>query len=125
MYNKTEQIQHLLVSSCIRHNPEIRPATTLTSVCNSTIVAIIIPTSAIASVSCRHKFINPISNICWSCLLPISIGQLKVGGGMSPAKRDIRNQASPLCACSKGELVPVPGISLGFWEPARMVDILH
>ena len=88
------------------------------------IIAIMIPTNAIASVSCSKKFVNPISDICWSCLLPISIGHLKVGGGMSPAKRDTKNPTSPLCACSKGgQAVPVPGISLGFWEPARMVDI--
>jgi conjugal transfer pilus assembly protein TraU len=88
------------------------------------IIAIIIPTNAVASVSCKSKFVNPISDICWSCLLPISIGPLKVGGGMSPAKRDTKNPSSPLCACSKGgQPVPIPGISLGFWEPARMVDV--
>ena len=88
------------------------------------IIAIIIPTSATASVSCKSKFVNPISDICWSCVLPISIGPLRVGGGMSPAKRDTKNPSSPLCACSKGgQPVPVPGISLGFWEPSRMVDV--
>ena len=82
-----------------------------------------VPLSAGASVSCRGRFVNPISDICWSCLLPISIGPVKVGGGAVPAKRDTANPSSPLCACTKGEPIPLPGISLGFWEPARMVDI--
>ena len=77
-----------------------------------------------ASVSCRGRFVNPISDICWRCLLPISIGSASFGKGVVPSKRDIPNPNSPLCACSKGNIiVPVPGISLGFWEPARMVDV--
>ena len=89
------------------------------------IISIIIPTSVFGSVSCQSRFVNPITDVCWSCLLPISIGQaIKVGGGMSPAKRDTKNPASPLCACSKGgQPIPIPGITLGFWEPARMVDV--
>ena len=88
------------------------------------ILVIYIPISANASVTCKGRFVNPISDICWSCLLPISIGDLKFGGGMSPAKRDTKNPSSPLCACSKGhQPIPIPGISLGFWEPARMVDV--
>lgn len=88
------------------------------------IIISIIPASALAGESCKSKFVNPVSDICWSCLLPISIGPLRVGGGMSPAKRDTKNPGSPLCACSKGgQPIPIPGISLGFWEPARMVDV--
>ena len=52
------------------------------------VIAIILPISANASVTCKGRFVNPISDICWSCLLPISIGELKFGGGMSPAKRE-------------------------------------
>lgn len=88
------------------------------------ILSVLLPISAYGGGSCRSRFVNPITDICWSCLLPISIGPLKVGGGAVPAKRDTKNPASPLCACSKGgQPVPIPGISLGFWEPARMIDV--
>jgi conjugal transfer pilus assembly protein TraU len=56
--------------------------------------------------------------------MPISIGGLSIGKGGSPKRRDIKNPTSPVCACSKlGQPVPIPGISIGFWEPVRLVDV--
>jgi conjugal transfer pilus assembly protein TraU len=86
------------------------------------LMAIFMPFSVSASVTCQGRFVNPISDICWSCLLPISIGGFNIGKGTSPKKRDTKNPASPFCLCTKAN-VPVPGISIGFWEPVRMVDI--
>ena len=87
------------------------------------IMAIFMPITAAASETCRGRFVNPITDICWSCLMPISIGRtLNIGKGSTPKKRDIKNPASPLCICMKANL-PVPGITVGFWEPARLVDI--
>ena len=88
------------------------------------ILIMVTPISASASVTCKGHFVNPITDICWSCLLPISIGGLSIGNGVMPKKRDIKNPTSPLCACSKfGQPIPIPGISIGFWEPVRLVDI--
>ena len=86
------------------------------------IIAIIIPTQVMANATCHGRFVNPISDVCWSCLMPISIGGFNIGNGQSPKKRDTKNPASPLCLCTK-ENVPVPGIAIGFWEPVRLVDI--
>jgi conjugal transfer pilus assembly protein TraU len=86
------------------------------------IIIVSLPRISEASYTCHGRFVNPITDVCWSCLLPISIGSFKIGGGGSPAKRDRKNPSSPICACTKAN-VPVPGISLGFWEPARMVDV--
>ncbi len=72
--------------------------------------------------SCKGRFVNPITDICWGCLLPISIGGWSVGQGMSPKKRDTTNPISPICICTRNN-IPVPGLSIGFWEPARLVDI--
>lgn len=56
--------------------------------------------------------------------MPISIGGFNIGNGAAPKKRDTKNPTSPLCMCIKGTLpLPVPGISIGFWEPVRLVDI--
>jgi conjugal transfer pilus assembly protein TraU len=47
---------------------------------------------------------------------------MKIGSdGSAPAKRDTKNPKSPLCAC--GSPIPIPGITLGFWEPVRMIDV--
>lgn len=72
--------------------------------------------------TCHGRFVNPIADICWSCILPISIGNFNIGAGSSPKQRDTKNPASPLCMCTKASL-PVPGISIGFWEPVRLVDV--
>lgn len=85
------------------------------------IVMVLTPMSSMAS-RCAGRFVNPVSDIWWSCLLPISIGGLSIGKGQAPSKRDTKNPSSPICACIKKGL-PMPGISLGFWEPVRMVDV--
>jgi len=89
------------------------------------IMAILLPLSSYAH-TCQGRFVSPVSDICWSCLLPISIGSpptgIQIGKGSTPKKRDTKNPSSPLCLCTKAG-VPVPGISIGFWEPVRLVDI--
>jgi conjugal transfer pilus assembly protein TraU len=68
--------------------------------------------------TCTGKFANPITDICWSCILPISIGAARVA---TLGQEDIENPASPLCVCPG---VPIRlGVSIGFWEPARQVDV--
>ena len=54
--------------------------------------------------------------------MPISIGGFSIGKGVSPKNRDRENPKLPLCLCNKGG-VPVPGVSIGFWEPVRLVDV--
>jgi len=71
--------------------------------------------------ACPGRFVNPITEICWSCLFPISIGPVKVNKG---TREDTENPHQILCLCPRPPLpVPVPGIPVGFWEPARLVDV--
>lgn len=51
-------------------------------------------------------------------MLPISIGSKSLTPG---AQRDIPNPANPVCTCPG--VPPRVGISLGFWEPARQIDV--
>ncbi|NWP05733.1 conjugal transfer protein, partial [Escherichia coli] len=67
---------------------------------------------------CHGKFVNPITDVCWSCLFPLSVGGLKIWPSGRP---DTANPASPICAC--GSPIPRIGISVGFWEPARLADV--
>ena len=63
------------------------------------IMAIFMPFSVNANVTCKGRFVNPISDICWSCLMPISIGGFGIGKGESPKKRDTKTlQARFACA---------------------------
>lgn len=73
---------------------------------------------------CHGRWVNPITDICWKCIFPISIGAVPIFnmGGM----RDIKNPSSPICACP----IPVPpffriGLSIGFWEPVRLSETVR
>lgn len=74
----------------------------------------------LADAKCNKKFLNPVSEICWDCIFPISIGGFSVGG----KRPDTSNQSNPFCLCMKGPL-PLIGLSIGLWEPARLVDVAN
>ncbi len=72
-----------------------------------------------AQAKCQGKFVNPITDICWSCLFPITIGGMKVMGG----REDTPNPHQLVCMCPRPPLPMVPGIPISFWEPVRLVDV--
>lgn len=77
------------------------------------------PAAAGAPGSCTGKFVNPITDICWSCLFPLSIGSADIWPSSRPDADG--NPALPVCLC--GSPIPRIGISVGFWEPVRLVDV--
>ncbi len=75
------------------------------------------PSSA-APGGCTGHFVNPITDVCWSCLFPLSVGGLEIW----PSERaDTPNPSFPICLC--GSPIPRIGIAVGFWEPSRLVDV--
>lgn len=70
--------------------------------------------------TCVGKFPDPITDICWSCVLPISLGSTTLGilGG----QEDIANPSNPICTCVVN---PTIGLSIGFWEPVRHVEVVR
>ena len=36
-------------------------------------------TGPASAQSCTGRFVNPISDVCWECLFPISIGPIRIG----------------------------------------------
>jgi len=78
---------------------------------------LIIVGPAVAGSTCHGQFMNPITDICWSCMFPLTIGSIPL---MSDGQPDIGNPSSPVCYCSNP---PRVGVSIGFWEPVRMVDV--
>ena len=65
---------------------------------------------------CVGKFVNPVTDICWSCIFPITIAGLRV----SKPGEDTANPQRPLCFCKDP---PRVGIPISFWEPVRLVDV--
>jgi conjugal transfer pilus assembly protein TraU len=70
--------------------------------------------------NCVGRFVNPVTDICWKCVFPLTImGVDVVRGNSSPSV-----PRSPVCVCNRPPFnLPVPGIPVGFWEPVRMVDV--
>ena len=66
---------------------------------------------------CTGRFVNPITDICWSCLFPLSIGGLKIWPSLA-GRPDTDNPDLPACLCGVR-----PGIAMGFWEPVRLADV--
>ena len=67
---------------------------------------------------CTGKFVNPVTDVCWSCLFPLSVGGLKI---MPSNRPDTENPDLPICAC--GSPLPRIGVAMGFWEPVRLADV--
>jgi conjugal transfer pilus assembly protein TraU len=66
------------------------------------------------------KFLNPITDVCWSCVFPISLG-----GKTLPIKKgreDTPNPKKIICTCKKGP-IPQVGIPVSFWEALRVVEV--
>jgi conjugal transfer pilus assembly protein TraU len=65
---------------------------------------------------CNTSPLNPITDISWSCIFPISIGGIATSGADETSQND-----TPVCICHEGA-VPRVGLKVSFWEPARIID---
>ena len=70
------------------------------------------------SAKCQGKFINPMTDINWDCLFPITIG----GKNVTPEKKDYEKYGDPPVCCCPG-IPPKFGIKVTFFEPTRLVDV--
>ena len=82
--------------------------------------SMVIMQSGHASSLCQGKFANPITDVCWSCLFPITIGDVAV---LSGDQKDTSNPSFPICTCPIAPVGVRIGISVGFWEPIALVDV--
>jgi conjugal transfer pilus assembly protein TraU len=70
---------------------------------------------------CKGKFPNPITDICWSCIYPLKIGNTTL---MSNGQEDSASSSPYACSCSTGTSVSV-GANLSFWEPTSIVEVVR
>ena len=103
---------------------DIRPshqAMLCTRVVKASIIFLISLSFSLPAYSnCVGRFVNPITDICWSCLFPITIGGMRV----SSAGEDTENPRDLICKCPmKTPPYIQVGFPVSFWEPVRLVDV--
>ena len=64
-------------------------------------------------------WVNPISDVCWKCLFPMTLGNIRLASGPQP---DTSNPGSPIQICPVGVLYRI-GLAIGYWEPMAMTDV--
>ena len=82
-------------------------------------MALVVSVGDASAQTCTGRFVNPITDVCWECLFPISIGPIDIGSATGAP--DTPNPSSPICFC--GSPIPRIGLAVGVWEPARLVDV--
>ena len=78
-----------------------------------------LPANAAGSNAGDGRWVNPISDVCWKCLFPMTLGSIQLASGPQP---DTNNPASPIQICPMGILYRI-GLAIGFWEPMAMTDV--
>lgn len=82
------------------------------------ILALFVPAEE-AAAKCNAQFLNPITEVCWDCIFPISIGAIRVLNN----RPDTPNPSLPVCLCPGTP--PRVGLAIGLWEPARLTDVAN
>ena len=71
------------------------------------------------SPKCTGKFPNPVTDICWEGMFPITIGGFEAG-----SKEGDGSKQKMMCFCPKPPFgQKTPGILVSFFEPTRMMDV--
>ena len=81
------------------------------------VAILVFPTHESRADTCVGKFPNPITDICWECVFPITMA----GGTLiSSGQEDTPNNTGLICTCGNP---PNIGVPVSFWEPVRRVDV--
>ncbi|KWN06380.1 hypothetical protein WT83_27235 [Burkholderia territorii] len=71
--------------------------------------------------ACYGRFPNPITDICWSCVLPIKLMGLNLAVDSQEDTSTV-NQAG--CVCANGSK-PYIGITMSFFEPTHVTEVVR
>ena len=75
------------------------------------------------SVGCIGRFVNPITDISWASIFPLTIGAVPLVPS-SLGLPDTINPSTPIAICpAPPPLFQRIGLTIGFWEPHSLVDI--
>lgn len=83
------------------------------------LIALLLCVQSEAFDTCQGHFVNPITDIDWNGLFPMTIGDAEVIPGDAA---DTSNPSNPICTC------PLPvgwkvGLTIGYWEPIALADV--
>ncbi|MFD1877412.1 conjugal transfer pilus assembly protein TraU [Vibrio chagasii] len=71
--------------------------------------------------ACVSRFINPITDVCWSCLFPMTLGSVPLIPSVYP---DTNNPSMPISFCPKPPPIFMQiGLNIGYWEPYALTDV--
>jgi len=104
------------------------------------LAAVVINAQAGPTDNCHGRFLNPITDICWSCIFPIFIGPIPMvfnignqkggtiiddGKFIPPAFPFLGSGKMPLgtCTCMERAIVMPIGLQMSWYEPVRFVDV--
>lgn len=73
---------------------------------------------AVADDECAGRFMDPVVDVCWSCIFPITIGQVPLM--RSKKFNDTQNSSVPTCNYRRGSR---QGLAVGFWEPTQVIEV--
>lgn len=82
--------------------------------------------SALADAACQNSELfsgKLITDICWSCIFPIKVSGIPLGGGNSRVPEGATKKA--LCLCNDRAGLPKPGMTISMWQPARIVELVR
>jgi conjugal transfer pilus assembly protein TraU len=71
----------------------------------------------LAQGKCSGKFVNPITDINWECVFPLTIA----GMNITPSYKDYHSYNKKICSCAGTP--PKIGVPISFWEPTRLIDV--
>jgi len=80
--------------------------------------------SPVSQAGCSGKFINPITDINWKSMFPLTVAGVKVSLG--PLPDTAGGGGLPICFCP----MTIPpyiriGVPTGFWEPTRLAEVVR
>lgn len=100
------------------------PARLLRLLCAAALL-LLLPTGAgRAAPDCPNGMVldaGMMTDICWDCIFPIRIAGAPMASGSRPVPAGASNRIS--CACQDNLGVPKPGLAVGMWMPAQIVEL--
>lgn len=68
---------------------------------------------------CTGKLLNPITDIGWNNMFPVTVAGVQFGGGEAPSSLHM----PAICACHNAMGITVPGIGATFFEPTYIAEV--
>ncbi|MHB1141417.1 MAG: TraU family protein [Sulfuricaulis sp.] len=64
-----------------------------------------------------------ITDLCWSCMFPIRVAGVSLGG--DPSNVPSGAASGSMCVCDDALGVPHPGFIVSMWEPAKLIELVR